>query len=146
MNDGAGSYSPVILDAAGNIYGMTENGGENDAGTVFELTPSMNGWIFSLLYGGFSGMGGSVGPSLAMDAAGNLYGTTRSDGIYQKGSVFKLTHTSGGWAYTSLHDFTGGDDGALPYAGVAFDANGNIYGTASQGGMYDRSVVWEITP
>jgi len=81
-----------------------------------------------------------------MDSAGNLYGTTYGEGAYGVGSVFKLTPSNGGWTYTSLHDFTGGNDGGTLYGGVTLDANGNLYGTTNQGGAYGAGVVWEITP
>src|SRR5208337_3429117 len=81
---------------------------------------------------------------LVMDSAGNLYGTT-TGGQNGMGNVFELTPSSGGWRYTSLHDFTGGSDGAVPIATPAFDANGNLYGTTSQGGANGYGVVWEIT-
>jgi uncharacterized repeat protein (TIGR03803 family) len=83
---------------------------------------------------------------------GNLYGTTYCDGAYNLGNVFKLTHLGGGWTYTSLHDFTGGSDGAKPVSNVILDGSGNLYGTASGGGNpncdsgYGCGVVWEITP
>jgi hypothetical protein len=80
-----------------------------------------------------------------MDAAGNLYGTQFSGGAYEYGAVFRLTHGSGGWTYTSLHDFTGGTDGGYPLSNVTFDADGDLYGTAEAGGSND-GVVWEITP
>ena len=82
--------------------------------------------------------------------AGNLYGTTYCDGANNLGNVFKLTRSGNSWAYTSLHDFTGGSDGANPISNVGFDANGNLYGTASVGGTGCRygncGVVWEIMP
>jgi uncharacterized repeat protein (TIGR03803 family) len=81
-----------------------------------------------------------------MDAAGTLYGTTYIDGTYGYGSVFKLTHHNGNWSYTDLHDFTNGKDGGNPIGGASLDANGNPYGTASQGGTYGQGVVWQITP
>ena len=59
---------------------------------------------------------------------------------------FKLTPTpTPPWAYTSLHDFSGGSDGGNPYSSVTFDAKGNLYGTAYRGGSYGYGVVWEIT-
>jgi uncharacterized repeat protein (TIGR03803 family) len=60
--------------------------------------------------------------------------------------VFKLTQSNGSWAYSSLHDFTGGSDGGYPISNVTFDSEGNLYGTASRGGQYGDGVVWEITP
>jgi uncharacterized repeat protein (TIGR03803 family) len=55
---------------------------------------------------------------------------------------------NGGWTYSDLYDFTGGNDGAKPTSNVAFDpsGNGNLYGTASGGGTQNFGVVWEITP
>ena len=91
--------------------------------------------------------------SALMDAAGNLYGTTSSEGAYEYGSVFKLTPSGGGgWTYTSLYDFTGGSDGAYPTGSLTFDAQGNLYGTAGAGGYAGGNcapqgcgVVFEIT-
>ncbi len=80
-----------------------------------------------------------------MDAAGNLYGTTPASAM-DPAAVFKLTPSENGWTYTSLHDFTGGSDGANPISTLIFDANGNLYGTASGGGTYGYGVIFEITP
>ena len=101
-----------------------------------------------MLYGLTNPGGVECGPfgTLVMDAAGNLYGTTRCDGAYHGGSVFKLTRSGNTWTYSSLHDFTGLADGGNPYSSLVFDANGNIYGTASRGGAYSRGVIFEITP
>jgi len=142
----------MIFDGSGNLYGTTTAEGNGNGGTVFELTPSNGAWTFNVLYP-FTGDGGADGPwgAVTMDAAGNLYGTTRSTGAYGHGAVFKLTPTETGWTYTSLHDFTGGADGGWPKSSLIFDANGNIYGTASVGGtgqcdIWGCGVVFEITP
>jgi len=148
--DGGYPQAGVIFDQAGNLYGATTTGGSGLGGTVFELTPSNGAWTFNLLFsfaappnGHF--VNGPVG-SLAFDALGNLYGTTVVDGAHGFGAVFKLSPSAGGWSYTSLHDFTGGSDGAYPYSNLVFDASGNIYGTASAGGEHGAGVVFEITP
>jgi len=154
--DGANPYAGLIFDSAGNLYGATAAAGSDGGGTAFELTLSGGGWEFSLLYS-FSGPGGAFAPgpiaSLAFDSAGNLYGTTHGDGAYYEGSIFKLSPGSGGWTYTSLHDFTGGDDGGSPRSSIVFDKNGNLYGTAAAGGTGDPDncdgacgVVFEIAP
>ena len=83
---------------------------------------------------------------LTLDRADNLYGTAYADGAHQFGSVFKLTHSNGGWTFTDLYDFTGGSDGGYPFGVVAVDASGNLYGTASHFGTDGYGVVWEITP
>jgi uncharacterized repeat protein (TIGR03803 family) len=95
-------YSPIgglILDQSGVLYGTTSIGGRDSGGTVFMLSPSNGHWTFNLLYS-FSltqNYGTSPGPygSLVMDTAGNLYGTTFSDGLYGHGNVFKLTPANG---------------------------------------------------
>lgn len=93
---------------------------------------------------------------MLLDASGSLYGTTFREGAYEKGSVFKLTPGNSGWTYTSLHDFTGGSDGANPLDGLVMDSSGNLYGTTYAGGNtgsrcdsgfnYQCGVVFEIAP
>jgi uncharacterized repeat protein (TIGR03803 family) len=145
LTEGKYPQSGLIFDKVGNLYGGTLRGGPHNGGTVFQLTPSNGGWTFSLPFS-FQGTGGPL-CSLVVDAEGNLYGTTNGDGYYGRGSIFKLTPGSGGWTYTSLHDFTGGGDGGDPWGNsVGFDANGNFYGTTVEGGAYGAGVVWEVTP
>ena len=149
-SDGAYPYGGLIFDESGNLYGTTSLGGLDGGGTVYELMPSGGGWTETVLWN-FSGDAGPYS-SLAMDAAGNLYGTTYEDnGVNYKGFVFKLTPSGGGWTYTDLHDFcseggSGCTDGENPIGGVALDASGNLYGTAYGAGKYGGGVVWEITP
>lgn len=152
--NGSGGNQPaagLVEDAAGNFYGGTLFG-SGGGGVIFELSPSAGGWVYTVLYN-FPGCGGyGTGPKapLTLDAAGNLYGTF--DGYYNScpAGVFKLSPGQSGWTYTSLHNFTGGSDGAHPYSSVSIDANGNLFGTASAGGQgcYGEGcgVVWEITP
>jgi uncharacterized repeat protein (TIGR03803 family) len=119
--------------------------------TAVELTPSGSGWTFSVI-GSFTGTFGPRFGHLVMDHAGNLYGTTQNDGAFGFGNVFELMPSGSGYTYVSLHDFTGGTDGALPKGILTFDSNGNLYGTASEGGNLTSNcnngagcgVVWEI--
>ncbi len=152
-NDGGYPWAGLFFDHAGNMYGATKFGGTGGGGTVFQLSPSGDGWNFNLVYGLPQGAapGGPVATPI-MDSAGNIYGTAVKAGAHTYGSVFKLTPSAGGYIYTSLHDFTGGSDGAYPESSLAIDANGNLYGTASSGGHYSTDcpsgcgVVFEITP
>jgi uncharacterized repeat protein (TIGR03803 family) len=82
----------LVLDTAGNIYGTTIQGGANDMGTVFELTPVGKGKYQEKVLWSFNGTDGS-GPQsgLILDSAGNLYGTTPTGGLYGNGVVFKVT-------------------------------------------------------
>ena len=68
--------------------------------------------------------------------------------MYGQGNVFRLTPTSNGREYTSLHDFTNGNDGSNALGALNIDGNGIIYGTTYDGGSSDCAcgVVFEITP
>jgi uncharacterized repeat protein (TIGR03803 family) len=147
--DGHNPRGP-ILDGDGNLYGVTEEGGVYDKGTVFELSPSAGGaWTETLLHefgGGHDGQQPVGG--LNFDASGNLYGTTISGGSNNSGMVFKLTPSAGGsWTENILHEFKhDGSDGMNPGANLTFDAFGNLYGTTTLGGTYNKGVVFELTP
>jgi len=83
--------------------------------------------------------------NLAMDAAGNLYGTTWGGGIFNYGTIFKLTRTNGGWTESVLFAF--GYDyntGHYPSGGLTLDAAGNLYGTTTGGGEYNSGIVFEL--
>jgi uncharacterized repeat protein (TIGR03803 family) len=142
--NGAYPSNGVVRDAAGNLYGAASAGGSQGGGTAFELVAS-SGYSFSLLYSFHGTDGGGSRGSLTMGPDGSLYGATLTEGLYSKGAVFKLTPQNGTWIYTSLHDFTGGSDGANPLGDLVLDSQGNIYGVAG-GGMHDRGLVFEITP
>jgi uncharacterized repeat protein (TIGR03803 family) len=94
--------------------------------------------------------------TLIRDIAGNLYGTTylggngtcNYGGGQGCGTVFELTpRAGGGWAEKILHNFNAdGRDGFAPYAGLIFDAAGNLYGTTQGGGVHAYGTVFELTP
>lgn len=138
----------LIMDQSGNLYGSTAAGGAQSAGTVFELTPSEGGWIFSTLYT----FTACTAQPMVMDTAGNFYGSCTDGGLYDVGWVFELANSGGSWMVTDLHDFTGGGDGAYPVGQVVLDSSGNLFGTTDQGGTsgfcgvsgYGCGVVWEI--
>lgn len=129
-------YAGLIFDGAGNFYGTCLAATGNDSGTVFEMSPNPDGtWTPTLLYS-FAGCNYHPGPdggcptaAVIFDAAGNLYGTTLDGGLagcqddlrlgYGCGVVFKLTpNPGGGWTESLLYSFTGGADGANPYASL----------------------------
>jgi len=78
--------------------------------------------------------GAQPGVGLTMDAAGNLYGTTSSGGPGRFGTVFKVTHRSSGWEFTTLYSFRGGADGGTPETRVIFGPDGTFYGATNTGG------------
>lgn len=149
-SDGGFPYGGVMLDQSGNLYGTTTQGGAGGNGTIYQLTPQGGSWTYNVLYFFPAGSPAPDPTTLAIDAAGNLYGVTSSGGRYSTGSVFKLTHSGSGWTFTSLYDFTGGSAGEEPIDTVVLDTNGNIYGAAYYGGNNNCEngcgTIWEITP
>ena len=152
-NDGALPVVGLIFDQAGNLYGTTSAGGNNDGGVVFELTPQQDGsWTESVLYRFCSLTNCADGEeplaSLIFDRAGNLYGTTWLGGSDCSicGTVFELTpNLDGSWTEKVLHSFNY-NDGRQPKAGPIFDQAGNLYGTTWAGGNHDEGVVFELKP
>ncbi|HWW15026.1 MAG TPA: choice-of-anchor tandem repeat GloVer-containing protein [Candidatus Dormibacteraeota bacterium] len=154
--DGVQSAAGLIFDAAGNLYGTTWVGGAYGAGVVFELTPTAGGgWAEKVLHNFGSGTDGANAQArLIFDSASNLYSTTSFGGTSSSGTVFELTPNAGGsWTETVIHNFGNGTDGVFPISGsLIFDAAGNLYGTTSQGGLYDYGIfdgggiLFELTP
>lgn len=119
------------------------------------MTPTRDGtWTESVLHS-FNGADGYLPlDGLIFDKAGNLYGTTNSGGSADSGAVFKLTPKQDGtWTESVLYSFTGSKDGGNPWAGLIFDARGNLYGTTISGGKPNCNgyssgcgVVFKLTP
>ena len=127
--DGSGpGWGDLAFDQAGNIYGTTSDGGTYGYGSVYELTPSNEGWTEALLYSFTGGEDGSQPKSgVVFDQVGNLYGTTLYGGANARGTAFQLTRSDSGWTEKVLHSF--GSNGSGPYGGLIFDQSGNLYGT-----------------
>ena len=140
----------LIADAAGNLFGTTAGGGQTGAGgpgTVFELAKTATGYASTptpLL--SFTGADG-YGPldSLIADAAGDLFGTTSSNGAFGGGTVFEIAKTATGYASTPivLANFNG-PNGQNPYGSLIADYAGNLFGTTYGGGANRDGTVFEI--
>src|SRR5579864_9361026 len=143
-----GLFGGVTFDAKGNLYGGTGGGGDHNQGTIFELSPGAQGWSLKTLHS-FDGYdGGGPNGGLIFDAAGNLFATSPSGGIYNGGAAFEMTPNNGGWTFKVLYDFCVQyhcPDGSSP-SGLVRDGLGNLYGTGNGGGPYAVGVVFKITP
>ena len=133
--------SPVTFDASGNMYGTTTAGGLNSLGTIWEILA--NGGYrdlhdFGAGTDGFYPDNGGV----TFDSSGDMYGTASNGGAHGQGTVWEISALG---AYSDVHDFGAGTDGASPNAGVTIDPAGNLYGTTSEGGLTNNGgMVWEI--
>ena len=139
--DGRYPAAGLVFDPAGNLYGMTGQGGVYSYGTVFELTPNSGGGWTELVLHSFNPNNTKDGASplggLVIDASGNLYGTTElSTGSNGGGTVFEMVaQAGGGWKEKILHTFTASSAGGqYPESTLILDAVGNLYGTTSYGG------------
>jgi uncharacterized repeat protein (TIGR03803 family) len=133
----------LTMDSAGNIFGVSSGGFEPQ--TVFDLSPNGHGGWNSTVLHSFAKRYYPEGAPV-LDESGNVYGTTESGGASQNGMVYKLSPGKNGkWTEEVLYAFKGGaQDGSAPYAGIVFDAAGNIYGTTAGGGPSNAGTVFEL--
>ena len=168
--DGANPGPALILDAKGNLYGVTPNGGDG-CGIVYELSPTKDGkWKENILHKFNRDGKDGCNPSgrLVFDQAGDLFGGTFNGGGGLNnffcnngcGTTYRLHLANGKWTETVLHRFTGkGTDGWNPSGSLAFDKAGNLWGATFLGGAGDSSTcgdpnggvgfcgtVFELTP
>ncbi len=154
LGDGASPTDGLLLDAGGNLYGVTSAGGDSNMGTAFKIAPDGTKTTLHSFAGGTDD-GARPNGDLIADADGNLYGTTSSGGIGDCdggcGTVFKVTPDG---QESILHAFIGGagPEGVNPGAGLIADAEGNFYGTTYGGGSMPLcgpqgcGTIFKITP
>ncbi|MGC2329526.1 MAG: choice-of-anchor tandem repeat GloVer-containing protein [Candidatus Sulfotelmatobacter sp.] len=128
----------VVQGRDGNLYSTSYDGGTDNAGTVFKVTPA--GQV-TVLYS-FDGVTGAF-PSggLTLGSDGNFYGTTFENGPSNYGTVFKIT--SGG-KLTVLHAFDS-TDGEGPWGAPVQGTDGAYYGTTEHGGSAECGTVYRVT-
>ncbi|HXZ42530.1 MAG TPA: choice-of-anchor tandem repeat GloVer-containing protein [Terriglobales bacterium] len=133
--DGLNPEAPVILDAAGDLYGTTSQGGTYGNGTVWKLSASGS---YTILHNFVGGSEGALPYGSVVKAGSTIYGTTTQGGAYDAGTVWELSKTG---VLTVLSSMGGSD-----YGGVIRDAAGNLYGATFNGGAYNFGTVWKLTP
>lgn len=159
--DGLNPAGGVILDAGGNLFGLTFEGGNNflnvGAGVAYELSASGGSWNETVLYRFCSVDNCADGAlplgDLVSDSAGTLFGTTTAGGGNCKagkngcGVIFSLAPTGQNSVETVLHAFCAKRqcrDGAFPASGLSIDSSGNLYGTTAGNGP-EGDVLFELS-
>jgi uncharacterized repeat protein (TIGR03803 family) len=164
-NDGAYPVSGLTFDSAGNLFGVTSQGGMHGAacfaygcGTVYELMrENTDKWTERIIHDFGTGTDGNLPRGdLILDDSGAMYGTAVLGGVYGAGNAFRLIRGSHNkWEETVLHNFGHGNDGMNPYSGMIFDRAHNLYGTTAYGGNYGTGAcskskgcgtIFKITP
>ncbi|HEY3973025.1 MAG TPA: choice-of-anchor tandem repeat GloVer-containing protein [Candidatus Sulfotelmatobacter sp.] len=153
--DGSTPVGNMVIDSSGNLYGVTMAGGTNSfcdyrtgCGTVFKLSKTSTGaWQETVLHRFTDGSdGGQPQDGLAIDGAGNLFGTTSAGGS-GAGTVFEVSPTATSeWKETVIYAFQNQADGGEPYGKVTLDAAGNLYGTTPNFGAYGYGNVFRLSP
>jgi uncharacterized repeat protein (TIGR03803 family) len=144
--DGISPLAPLII-SGNTLYGTASKGGSGGDGTVFRLNTDGTG--FTNLYS-FSAEDSETdtntdgaNPEGALVLSGNnLYGTTFHGGSTINGTLFAI-HTDG-TGFTNLFNFTGGQDGASPAAGMLLSSN-VLYGTALDGDSSGAGTVFSLS-
>src|SRR5258708_38391986 len=135
------------MDSYENLYGVLSFGGTevctdtyNDylCGAVYQLSPNgSGGWSEKIIWNA-SQTEGWAPWTLALDAAGNLYGTTFWAGTGNAGTVYELQRTGASWTHTVLHV------GGAPQGPLVFDKAGNLYGTTYDAGTAGGGTVFQV--
>lgn len=137
--DGADPYAGLIL-SGDTLYGTALGGGSSDYGTVFKLKTDGTG--FTTLHS-FANGDGAVYPYAGLILLGNtLYGTAYTGGPAGGGAIFAVN--TDGTGFTNLYSFTGGSDGANPYAGLILSGS-TLYGTTVAGGSSGNGTIFAIS-
>jgi uncharacterized repeat protein (TIGR03803 family) len=141
--DAAKPYGTLIEATDGNLYGLSESGGANNEGAIFEFDPATNVETVRYSFGSTAGDGLQPKGSLIQASDGNFYGTTTAGGTAGLGTVFEFNPTTD--TETVLHSFAGGSsDGSTPNGPLLEASNGNLYGMTSVGGTYANGIIFAI--
>ena len=137
---------PPVLDAHGDLFGVTQFGGTGGQGVVYEMQRTAAGYAEKVLHT-FASNGGLPQAGLTIASNGTLFGTLYGFGQQNPdGTVFRIQPGVSGAVYTPLYNFKGGTDGAFPIGALTVDnRTGVIYGTTEYGGN-GNGTVFSLTP
>lgn len=145
QGDGYAPVADLVLDAKGNLFGTTSEGGispgNKGRGTVFEVLADGTEKVLHAFTGKQDGCYPYAG--LVMDSQGNLYGTTSACGIHGAGTVFETTPDG---TEKVLYSFNKKHTGSTSRGDLILDGQGNLYGTTELGGLYGFGTVFKLTP
>ena len=136
---GSSPTGKLLQASDGNLYGVTNAGGANGCGTIYQITTS--GSYTSVHSFSCSSEGGSPHDGMIEATDGNLYGTTSEAGPAGYGTAYRFSLDG---TFTVVHAF-GGTDGHTPYATLIQATDGMFYGTTEAGGSAGSGTVFRMT-
>jgi len=141
-SDGKDPTGTLIQATDGNLYGITVNGGNNDNGTIFKITPA---GALTTLHSFVVSDGSQPWAALIQATDGNLYGTTGYGGANGDGTIFKITLAG---VLTTFYNFTAADGWPGDGTGATLmqASDGNFYGTTTEGGPNHDGTIFKATP
>jgi uncharacterized repeat protein (TIGR03803 family) len=151
--DGSQVQARPTFDASGNLYDTTTDGGANNQGTIFELSPKAKApWKYTERYSFCAEAncvnGASPQGVLTIDGSGNIFGVASAGGTGgppATGVAYELSAHD----FSALYSFCAQEncaDGAYPSGGIVSDGAGNMFGTTLAGGAQDDGTIYQITP
>ncbi|MBO3116592.1 BspA family leucine-rich repeat surface protein, partial [Winogradskyella sp. DF17] len=133
----------LVQTSNGMLYGMTQIGGSNNFGVLFEYDPITSTYTKRLDFDGTSNGRNPLG-SLIQVSNGKLYGMTLQGGSNNFGVLFEYDPITS--TYTKRLDFNGTSNGQNPYGSLVQASNGKLYGMTQGGGTFDSGVLFEYDP
>jgi hypothetical protein len=136
----------IYMDSAGDLFGTTQNGGTSGHGELYEIANTGTGYgPIEVLASVDPILGPYLDGNLTADANGDLFGTSSYGGDNGEGAVYELVKTAGGYASTlSVLASFDGTDGSAPVGPLLIDANGDLFGSAQNGGTNSDGTIFEI--
>jgi uncharacterized repeat protein (TIGR03803 family) len=144
--DGRGTHA-VVVGAGGDVYGMSDQGGTDNQGTVFRLDPRTHQRTTIHSFTGLDGNGFDGGVQFGPDEA--LYGETTGGGQYGDGTLFRLDPVS--FVFKVFYQFTSTDGNTHIFNSppdLVFDHKGTgaIFGTTVTGGSFGQGMIFSLLP
>jgi uncharacterized repeat protein (TIGR03803 family) len=141
VSDGANPHGQLVQAKDSSFYGMTYGGGASGAGTIFKFKPPSSFTLLKSLNGTTEG-GYSKG-SLAFASDSNLYGITYQGGIYNNGTIFRISRTG---TFKVIRNMKITTDGGYSRSSLVQGPDGYLYGMAYNGGTNAQGTIFKINP
>jgi uncharacterized repeat protein (TIGR03803 family) len=139
-DDGATPWGSLVV-AGTTLYGMTQNGGNRNMGTIFKIETDGSGYTLLHEFDCDVDSGGYPYGSLILSGS-TLYGMAPGGGSSYMGTIFKIETDGSG--FTLLHKFTNvASDPRSPYGSLILSGS-TLYGMTRLGGTGDWGTIFKI--